>query len=38
MFDFNTVPRTTVEAAAARVDLPLALLPAATGTVYRLIA
>ena len=36
MFAFNALPRATIEAAAARADLPLTLLPAATGTAYRL--
>jgi len=37
MFAFNTTPRATIEAAAARPALSLTLLPAATGMEYRLL-
>ncbi|WP_227321650.1 MBL fold metallo-hydrolase [Acidisoma silvae] len=36
MFDFNTLPRAEIEAAAAKSDLPIQLLPASTGMEYRL--
>ncbi|MCB8881935.1 MBL fold metallo-hydrolase [Acidisoma cellulosilytica] len=36
MFDFNTLPRADIEAAAAQPDLPINLLPAAPGVAYRL--
>ncbi|HEX3982178.1 MAG TPA: MBL fold metallo-hydrolase, partial [Acidisoma sp.] len=37
MFDFNTLPRADIEAAAAQPNLPIRLFPAAIGTEYRLI-
>lgn len=36
MFAFNTLPRAEIEAMAAQPDLPIRLLPAATGVAYRL--
>ncbi|WP_216857000.1 hypothetical protein, partial [Acidisoma sp. S159] len=38
MFDFNTVPRSLIEAQASEPHLPIFLLPAAVGMEYRLSA
>jgi hypothetical protein len=37
MFEFNTLPRATIEQTAARPDLVLSLLPASLGIEYRLL-
>jgi hypothetical protein len=37
MFEFNTLPRATIEQTAAQPDLVLSLLPASLGIEYRLL-